>query len=52
MKDEPAGQWSTYTYTDEQSSELWQAVQAMERLPNKRATNVAGRRQSRCSEDV
>ena len=47
MKDEPAGQGSTDTYTDEPRSELLKAVEARERLPNKEATNVAGRRQSR-----
>ena len=52
MRDDPAGQGSTDTCTDEPSSELWKAVAAMERLRNKHVTNVVGRRQSRYSEDV
>ena len=52
MNHDPAGQWSTDTYTDEPSRDLWMTVEAMERLLNKHATNVAGCRPRRCSKDV
>ena len=52
MEVEPAGRGSTDTYIDESSRDLWKAIEAIERLPNKYATNVAVRRQSRYSENV
>ena len=52
MEVEPAVRWSMDTYTDESRKDPWKAIEAMEWLPIKHATNVAGRRQSRCSENM